>query len=115
MSVSGGVVSGCVQLGFRVNTYRSCTLFRTERVSVCPILLTTSIESLMDKFWLIEEPEAALDDFITEGQCEVIFQKECVCFSSGRFIVLLTFQQPVCDEDFPGSRAVAQKRFESLE
>lgn len=69
----------------------------------------------MDKLWSIEEPTPAPDDFTSEGQCEVIFQNGCVRFRSGRFTVPLPFPKPVYDKDFQGSRAVAQKRFESLE
>ncbi|KAF0706113.1 Uncharacterized protein FWK35_00038350, partial [Aphis craccivora] len=79
------------------------------------ISLVSSIESLMDNFWRVEEPEAAPDDFTCDGQCEVMFREKCSRDNSGRFVVPLLFRQPVADTTFAGSRAIALKRFESLE
>uniref|UniRef100_A0A2S2NNC8 Integrase catalytic domain-containing protein n=1 Tax=Schizaphis graminum TaxID=13262 RepID=A0A2S2NNC8_SCHGA len=82
----------------------------------CPIsLLNVSVESLLDKFWSIEEPAAAPEIFTEEGQCESLFRMGCTRSSSGRFTVPLPFRQPVTDELFRGSRTVAIKRFEYLE
>jgi len=79
------------------------------------ISLVSSIECLMDNFWRVEEPEAAPNDFTCDGQCEIMFRERCVRDSSGRYLVPLLFRQPVADSTFAGSRAVALKRFESLE
>lgn len=82
----------------------------------CPIsMLNTSVESLLDKFWRVEEPEVAPEVFTEEGQCESMFRAGCIRSSSGRFTVPLPFRQPVNDEVFRGSRTVALKRFEYLE
>ncbi|XP_060879147.1 uncharacterized protein LOC132951346 [Metopolophium dirhodum] len=69
----------------------------------------------MNKFWDIEEPEAAPDEFTDEGKCESIFRNECVRLPSGRFSVPLPFRVPVLPTTFAGSRSMAVKRFESLE
>jgi len=79
------------------------------------ISLVSSIESLMDKFWQVEEPEAAPETFTSDGKCEELFHDKCSRDESGRFVVPLVFRQPVADNTFSGSRAVAVKRFESLE
>jgi hypothetical protein len=79
------------------------------------ISLVSSIESLMDKFWQVEEPEAAPVTFTCDGKCEELFRDKCSRDESGRFVVPLLFRQTVADNIFSGSRAVAVKRFESLE
>ncbi|CAI6354007.1 unnamed protein product [Macrosiphum euphorbiae] len=83
----------------------------------CPtsMLNCISVESLLDKFWRVEEPEVAPEGFTEEGQCESMFRAGCIRSSSGRFTVPLPFRQPVDDEVFRGSRTVALKRFEYLE
>ncbi|XP_025407331.1 uncharacterized protein LOC112681281 [Sipha flava] len=83
--------------------------------SSCPVSLTTSVEQLIDKFWRVEEPEVAPDDFTNDGRCELIFREKCTRDKSGRFTVPLLFRNPVTDDMFSGSRAVALKRFDSLE
>lgn len=69
----------------------------------------------MDKFWRVEEPEAAPIDFTCDGQCEVMFREKCLRDDFGQYVVSLLFRQPVADTIFAGSRTVALKRFESLE
>jgi len=76
-----------------------------------PVSLTTSIESLMENFWRVEEPESPPEVFTDEGRCEHIFREQCVRLPSGRFAVPLPFRSSLSD----GSRQVAVKRFESLE
>ncbi|CAI6371615.1 unnamed protein product [Macrosiphum euphorbiae] len=88
----------------------------TSNTSVsCPISLTTSVEALLERFWALEEPDAAPEEFTQEGQCEAIFRDGCTRDSSGRFCVPLLFRQAVSGDTFRGSRAVAEKRFEHLE
>lgn len=79
------------------------------------ISLVSSIESLMDKFWQVEEPEAAPETFTCDGKCEEVFRDKCSRDESGRFVVPLLFRQAIVDNTFSGSRAVAVKRFQSLE
>uniref|UniRef100_A0A2S2PC01 Integrase catalytic domain-containing protein n=1 Tax=Schizaphis graminum TaxID=13262 RepID=A0A2S2PC01_SCHGA len=86
-----------------------------EPLHALPVSLTISIEDQMNKFWDIEEPEAAPDAFTDEGKCESIFRNECVRLPSGRFSVPLPFRVPVSPTTFAGSRSMALKRFESLE
>jgi len=86
-----------------------------EPLHALPVSLTISIEEQMNKFWDIEEPEAAPDEFTDEGKCESIFNNECVRLPSGRFSVPLPFRVPVLPTTFAGSRSMAVKRFESLE
>lgn len=81
----------------------------------CPVSLTTSVESLLDRFWRIEEPEAAPEDFTDEGRCESIFRDGCARSASGRFTVPFPFRHHVTPDVFSGSRDVALKRFEHLE
>jgi len=80
-----------------------------------PVSLTTSIETLMDKFWSSEEPDAAPSSFTTDGWCEQQFSSEHKRLPSGRFVVPLPTRLPLSKMSFPGSRAVALKRFDSLE
>jgi len=80
-----------------------------------PVSLATSIESLMDKFWTVEEPEAAPSSFTDDGWCENQFRVEHKRLPSGRFEVPLPTRVPQSKLQFPGSRSVALKRFESLE
>lgn len=69
----------------------------------------------MSKFWEIEEPDEAPEDFTQHGQCESIFKKQMFRHENGRFSVPLIFCRSVTDDTFRGSHAVALKRFESLE
>lgn len=80
-----------------------------------PVSLATSIEALMDKFWTVEEPDAAPPSFTDDGWCESQFRAEHQRLPSGRFQVPLPTRKPVPQLSFPGSRSVALKRFESLE
>ncbi|XP_015367520.1 PREDICTED: uncharacterized protein LOC107164278 [Diuraphis noxia] len=80
-----------------------------------PVSLTTSIESLMDRFWHVEEPDAAPETFTVDGKCEAIFRNECSRDPEGRFTVPLPFREKVTSDAFHGSRAIALKRFENLE
>jgi hypothetical protein len=86
-----------------------------QSVHACPVSLITSVETLLDKFWKVEEPEAAPEDFTDEGQCEAIFRDGCVRSPSGRFTVPLPFRQQLSSDTFRGSREVAIRRFECLE
>lgn len=79
------------------------------------ISMVSSIECLMDKFWQVEEPDVALDDFTQDGRCEALFRNKSFRDDSGRYSVPLLFRQSVEDNTFAGSRSVAIKRFESLE
>uniref|UniRef100_A0A2S2R014 Uncharacterized protein n=1 Tax=Sipha flava TaxID=143950 RepID=A0A2S2R014_9HEMI len=81
----------------------------------CPTSLTVSCETLLHKFWEIEEPDTAPEEFTTTGQCESMFQRGCVRVNSGRYSVPLLFRQPTPQVNFTGSRAVATKRFGQLE
>ncbi|XP_022165278.1 uncharacterized protein LOC111030191 [Myzus persicae] len=80
-----------------------------------PVSLTASIEGLMEKFWHVEEPVAAPDNFTDEGRCESIFREQFIRLPSGRFSVPLPFRVSVSDSTFAGSRDTAVRRFESLE
>lgn len=88
----------------------------SSNVSVsCHASLTTSVETLLERFWALEEPDAAPEEFTQEGQCEAIFRDGYTRDSSGRFCVPLLFRQAVSGDTFRGSRAIAEKRFEHLE
>lgn len=69
----------------------------------------------MEQFWRVEEPKIAPDNFTEDGLCESIFRNEHVRLPSGRFAVPLPFRRPMSDDTFAGSRAVAERRFDSLE
>ncbi|XP_050064202.1 uncharacterized protein LOC126553053 [Aphis gossypii] len=79
------------------------------------VSLLTSVEQLIERFWHIEEPDVAPLTFTDAGKCESIFRENLVRDESGRFAVPLPFRVPLHDKLFPGSRAVAAKRFERLE
>jgi len=84
-------------------------------VLTTPVSLATSIETLMDKFWSVEEPDTAPPSFTDDGWCESHFRAEHTRLPSGRFQVPLPTRKRVSELSFPGSRSVALKRFESLE
>lgn len=90
-------------------------LSKVSSLSSSPIVLAASIESLMDRFWQVEEPDVAPVAFTDDGRYEEFFQSECVRLPSGRFSVPMPFQTPSQSNMFAGSREVALKRFESLE
>ncbi|KAF0703914.1 Integrase catalytic domain-containing protein, partial [Aphis craccivora] len=75
----------------------------------------SSIETMIEKFWLVEEVEAAPPQFTENGQCEELFCSEMVRDTSGRFSVPLPFRSGRSAEAFPGSRQVALNRFLNLE
>ncbi|CAI6362474.1 unnamed protein product [Macrosiphum euphorbiae] len=79
------------------------------------VSLASSMEALMERFWLVEEPDAAPQQFTEDGLCEELFHSEVSRDSQGRFSVPLPFRsgQPV--KSFPGSRQVALNRFLQLE
>ncbi|XP_050065896.1 uncharacterized protein LOC126554955 [Aphis gossypii] len=79
------------------------------------VSLVSSIESIMEKFWKIEEPEAAPPQFTEDGMCEELFQTEMRRDSQGRFSVPLPFRSGRSSESFPGSRQVALNRLLQLE
>lgn len=81
----------------------------------CPTSLTVSIETLLQKFWENEEPDTAPEEFTQEGKCASLFCEGCIQDSSGRFCVPLFLRRKIEDNEFRGSRAVAQKRFDHLE
>ncbi|KAL4092210.1 hypothetical protein QTP88_026748 [Uroleucon formosanum] len=78
-------------------------------------VVTLLIETLLERFWALEESDAAPEEFTQEGQCQTIFRDGCTRDSSGRLCVPLLFHQAVSGDTFRGSRAVAEKRFEHLE
>jgi len=81
-----------------------------------PVSLTISLEGLMHRFWEVEEPEVAPENFTDDGCCEQIFRNgPSGRLPSGRFAVPLLFSAPVSDNTFDRSRETAIKRFESLE
>lgn len=77
--------------------------------------MVTSIESLVERFWVVEEPEEIPSSFTEEGRCEEIFSQETYRDSSGRFVVPLPFRTPPTPYTFNGSRKLALTRFEHLE
>lgn len=80
-----------------------------------PVSLTTSIEIHMDKFWFVEEPEAAPSSFTDDGWSENQFRAKHKLLPSSPYVVQLPTRSPLADINFLGSHAVAVKRFESLE
>ncbi|XP_050548991.1 uncharacterized protein LOC126910449 [Daktulosphaira vitifoliae] len=79
------------------------------------VTLSTSIESLMERFWNIEEPAAAPLDFTEDGQCETIFNSEMYRNYAGQYFVPLPFRSDSSDRLFPGMHEVALRRFYQLE
>lgn len=79
------------------------------------VSLVSSMEDLMKRFWSVEEPEAASQQFTENGLCEELFHSEVSRDSQGQFSVALPFRsgQPV--KSFSGSRQVALNRFLHLE
>lgn len=77
--------------------------------------LNPSIESLMERFWEVEEPDQALPQFTDEGCCEAKFKAESIIDETGRYSVPLPFRQDVPLPTFNGMRRIAAKRFEHLE
>lgn len=54
-------------------------------------------------------------DFTENGNCEEIYTTERTRDLSGRFVVPLPFRGPIAEENFPGARKNALRRFETLE
>jgi len=79
------------------------------------VSLVSSMESIMERFWKLEEPEAAPPQFTEDGLCEELFSSEMRRDALGRFAVPLPFRTGRPVEDFPGSRQVALNRFLQLE
>jgi len=77
--------------------------------------LHPSIESLMERFWDVEEPEEAPLQFTDEGCCEAKFKAETIIDESGRYSVPLPFRQDRLHPTFDGMIRIATKRFEHLE
>jgi len=75
---------------------------------------TTSIESMMERFWQVEEPDEAPSSFTDEGKCEDIFARESYRDDCGRFVVPLPFRVSP-PSTFQGCRQMAVSRFERLE
>ncbi|XP_022170488.1 uncharacterized protein LOC111033862, partial [Myzus persicae] len=79
------------------------------------VSLVSSMESIMEGFWLVEEPEAAPPRFTEDALCEELFKSEVCRDSEGRFSVPLPFRSGRPVEAFLGSRQVALNRFLNLE
>jgi len=77
--------------------------------------LTVSLEDTIEHFWRVEEPEPAPLTFTEEGNCEEIYLTKRSRDAVGRYVVPLPFRGPIENEQFPGSREVALRRFENLE
>lgn len=76
----------------------------TPEPSLPAVLIFAFVEQLIDKFWHIEEPEAALLQFTNAGQYEAMFWENRFRDESGRFSVPLLFRVSEGDKLFPGSR-----------
>ncbi|XP_050065185.1 uncharacterized protein LOC126554126 [Aphis gossypii] len=74
-----------------------------------------SIESLMEKFWEVEEPDEAPPQFTDQGCCEAKFKAETIIDETGRYSVPLPFRQDLPLPTFDGIKQIAVKRFEHLE
>jgi len=79
------------------------------------VSLVSSMESIMERFWKVEEPEAAPPQFTEDGLCEELFNSEMRRDTRGWFAVPLPFRTGRPVKDFPGSRQVALNRFLQLE
>ncbi|XP_025193669.1 uncharacterized protein LOC112593492, partial [Melanaphis sacchari] len=77
--------------------------------------LDSSMESIMERFWMVEEPETAPPQFTENGLCEELFCSEMSRDSCGRFSVPLPFRSGRSVKGFPGSRQVALNRLLNLE
>jgi len=66
--------------------------FSAQPQSLVVSLLTTSIESVMERFWQVEEPDEVPSSFTDEGKCEEIFSAESYRDSSCRFVSLSHFE-----------------------
>jgi len=75
-------------------------------------LLSSSIESLIQRFWEIEEPDKAPPTLTEEGTCEGIFVSETYRDSSGQFVVPLPYRTPPTSSMFQGSHQMALSRLE---
>jgi len=76
--------------------------------------MSPSIESLMEDFWKMEEPEEAPLQFTDEGCCEAKFRAETKIDTNGRYNVPLPFR-PDQSSEFKGMLRIAGRRFELLE
>jgi len=79
------------------------------------VTLSVSLEGLVQRFWQIEEPDEAPTTFTCDGQCESIYASERRRDNFGQFLVPLPFIPKHRHERFPGSRNIAERRFQNLE
>lgn len=79
------------------------------------VSLTVSLETIIQRFWQVEEPDEVPDTFTKDGQCESIYISERTRDSMERFVVPLPFLNEHRSETFPGSRQIAVRRFQNLE
>jgi len=79
------------------------------------VSLTISLETIIQRFWQVEEPDEVPDTFTKDGQCESIYISERTRDSTGRFVVPLPFLNEHRSKTFPGSRQIAVRRFQNLE
>jgi len=74
-----------------------------------------SIESLMERFWKVEEPEEAPPQFMDNVCCEAKFKAETFIDETGRYSVLLPIRQNQSLPTFEGISRIVTRRFEHLE
>jgi len=79
------------------------------------VTLSDSMESLMERFWKVEEPEEAPLQFTDEGYCEERFTEESTIDEEGRYSVPLPFRRDQPDPTFKDTHRIAVQRFEYLE
>jgi len=87
--------------------------FSAPTQSFVTSLFTTSIESMMERFWHVEEPDEAPSSFTDEGKCVDIFARESYRDDFGRFVVPLPFRLSPTPT-FQGCLQMAVSRFERL-
>jgi len=75
------------------------------------VSLVSSMETMLEKFWSVEETEVAPPQFTEDGLCEKIFSSEVIRNSQGRFSVPFPFRLERMSEEFSGSQQVALNRF----
>ncbi|XP_025204843.1 uncharacterized protein LOC112601423 [Melanaphis sacchari] len=102
-SVFGWVLIGPV---FQERNLNACCMFTT---------LSVSMESLMERFWKVEEPDEAPLQFTDEGYCEDRFAAKSTIDTEGRYSVPLPFRRDQLDPTFDGMHKIAVQRFEYLE
>lgn len=110
-------VFGWIVMGDCSLLNKNCLVASNHTNKNCFFASSLSLDNTIKKFWELENIDIPKNKILSKEdvQCEAYFEKHSSRNSEGRVIVPLPFVEPQNKPNFVDSRALALKRFSSLE